>query len=339
LSKNSGKISDSVFESEFIVVRRLLKYALYCAGICLVVFYLSTSVAQVKVHETGVLLRFGNIVRARVEPGICLKFPWPIDRLQSVETQSVKRIRAGFGADPKAVAEFERTQAPLDQIRYGSFWIAYVLSGDKNIIHIKVVVSYKIADPVVFLFEVNEPDIMLRNLIQSSIINTVAELNVDDVLTKGKLVIQQKLQKLLVEYSQNMNLGLDILSVEVKNVRPPNQTSAAFKSVINAQEERTEMVHQADSYRNRLIPEANAEEEKIKQEAIAYKKRRIDQATGEAQRFEFLAAEYRLNPGVTRERLRLETLEMVLQNLDKYITETTPDEDLVNLRILSSRSQ
>lgn len=337
-SKSTKQADEAGFQVQITALRAVFRLAGWITVSALVVWYLSTAVAQVKVQETGVLLRLGKIARPQVEPGLCLKFPWPIDRLETVETRSVKRLRSGFGADPTAVEEFERVQGPLDQIQFGSFWIAYVLTGDKNIIHIKVVISYLIDDPVVTLFEFENQEEILRNLTQLAIINNLSTENVDDVLTTGKLAIQKKINDELVQTVNTLKMGIDIIAVEIKNVRPPGQTSTAFKNVINAQEEMTEAVHQAESYKNRIIPEAHAEAEKIIQSANAYKQMKTDHARGESQRFAMLIDEYNQNPELTRERLRLESLELILPKLQKYISDSSNNQELVNMRILSQPS-
>ncbi len=325
----------SGFQVQVTMLSTVFRLAGWVTVAVLVIWYLSTAVAQVKVQETGVLLRLGKIVRPQVDPGLCLKFPWPIDRLETVETRTVKRLRAGFGADPTAVEEFERVQGPLDQIQFGSFWIAYGLTGDKNIIHIKIVVSYLIDDPVIYLYDFENQEEILRNLTQLAIINNLSGQNVDDVLTTGKLVLQKKISDGLIQSVKSIKMGVNIIAVEIKNVRPPGQTSAAFKNVINAQEEMTEALHQAESYQNRIIPEANAEAEKVIQSANAYKTMKVDHARGEAKRFEMLIDEYEKNPELTRERIRLETLEEILPKLQKFISDSTGNRKLVNMRILS----
>jgi len=327
------------FDAQLSILKKVLWYTCWASVAAIVIAYISTCFAQVKVQETGVVMRFGKVVRSHVEPGICIKFPWPADKLITVNTRSVQRMRVGFGADPRAVEEFERANAPLDQIKFGSFWIPYVLTGDKNILHIKVVVNYRISDASLYLFDVRNAEEILKLFAQNLILMSTASLCVDDVLTTGKLQLQSQVHQDLVAFTERVNIGLAVQSVEIKNVRPPNQTSSAFKNVVNAQEERTESIHQAEAYHNRIIPEANAEAEQIIQEALAYRNKKIDHAKGEAKRFELLVQEYSKNKMVTKERIRLETLEQILPNLRKIITEPGFKHDPVKLRILSQSSE
>ena len=285
---------ESEFKQQLEFLKKVWKYFVLVIGLLLILLFLSTMVTQVKVQETGVLKRFGKVVRKRVEPGICIKFPWPIDRLDRVKTKSIRRARLGFGVDLSNLEAIEREQgATIDQIRYGLLMVPYVLTGDKNIINIKVVVTYSISDPEQYLYAVYDSESIMKQVAQSIILKDISQMTVDDVLTTGKLELRSNIHRQLAEKCRELRLGLDIQSVEIKNVRPPKSTLSAFKDVINAQEESNELVHQAEAYRNRVIPEARADAKKILEEAIAYKQRKIAYAKGEAKRFELLVAEFR----------------------------------------------
>ncbi|MCZ6905922.1 MAG: protease modulator HflK, partial [Deltaproteobacteria bacterium] len=71
-----------------------------------------------------------------------------------------------------------------------------------------------------------------------------------------------------------------------------------------------------------LIPKARGKAREIIRGAEAYKEERILRARGDAARFQSVLAEYKNAPEVTRERLHLETLERVLPNVEKIITDS-----------------
>ncbi len=124
--------------------------------------------------------------------------------------------------------------------------------------------------------------------------------------------------------------------MEIKNARPPRSTTAAFKDVINAQEEMTELIHQAESYRNRIIPEAKAEVAEILQKAQAYRNEKIAQARGEAKSFLMLADEYEKQPVITRERLRVDAVRKIFPGMRKLISDTDSRYPLVNLKVFQN---
>ncbi len=338
MSDPDKKTSDKQsFSQQFTIVRKIVSRAYLIAAVILLLLYLSTCVRQVKVQETGVLLRFGKVVRPHIDPGICIKLPWPIDELVTVRTRSVETIQAGFGADPRQVDEFEQTYGPIDQLAHGTLTIPYIITGDKNILHLRVLVNYMIRDPVMYLFEVDDPSRLLGLMVQNVILKSVSSKTVDELLVSGRIELRDLVNRELTNLLKKNDLGLDILSVEIRNVRPPRTTIHAFNDVVNAREESREIVHQAEAYARRVIPEARAEAQKAVTDSEAYRNRVIETARGETGRFELLLAEYEKYPEVTRERLRQDVLSEVYPDLTKFILGRTADGHYpAKLRFLSS---
>ncbi|MBN1297028.1 FtsH protease activity modulator HflK [bacterium] len=336
--QDPGAVSGQ-FTRETMLIRRILIRAGRIACGIVLVLYLSTAVSQVKVQETGILLRFGRIVRPRVDPGICITWPWPVDRLVTVKTRSIETLQAGFGADPERIEDFERTYGPIEQMSNGTLTIPYIITGDKNVLHLKLLVNYQVDDPTVFTFQVADAPVLLAMVTQQTLLEFVSHADVDRLLTAGKLELRDYIHSSLNAVLEDVNLGVQVVSVEVRNVRPPGSTIQAFKDVINAQEESREMVHQAESYANRMAPEARAEAHRIVSEAEAYRTRTVEGAHGEAERFRLLATEYTGYPEVTRERLRQETIEAIFPVMAKYIVGSSDTGPAAHLRFMVSPAQ
>ena len=338
MNQGTGSDKQPKFDKQFAMLKKIGRNALWVSCLIALFAYFSTSVKQVKVQETGILLRFGKVIQKRVDPGICVKFPWPIDKLVTVKTRSIETMQTGFGADKNRVDEFERSYGPLDQLTNGTLTIPYIITGDKNVLHLKVLISYQISDPVTYTFSITDGSRMMGLFTQSTILDYVSAAHVDDLLTSGKLDLRDYINDNLNKQLEKVDLGLQVVSVEVRNVRPPGYTSQAFKDVINAQEESREMIHQAESYSRRIAPEAIAEAQQVVIEAEAYRTKVVEGATGEAQRFQLLAKEYALYPKVTRERLLRESLETIFPSVRKYIVGETARGQAANLRFIENGS-
>jgi modulator of FtsH protease HflK len=316
--------------------RILLKASrrILCLVFCLAFFcWLTTCFIQVKVQDTGVLLHWGRVINKRIEPGLFLKVPWPVQEVATVRTRAVRRVRTGFGADPESIREFEEKYGTLTDFENSTLLVPYVLTGDKNMLHIKVVLGYRVSDPETYLYRVAEVESVLTRITAHGILTSVSFRNVDELLTSGKVELRQELMEYLKVKCQQLDLGLEIVSVEIKKVRPPSQTEAAFKSVINAQEEQRELLHQAASYRNKILPETRASAHTLIQEAISQKNKRISIAQGKAKRFSVLAEKYVESPELTRERLRLETVEELLPDFKKYVVDNSAAGGSLRLRL------
>lgn len=338
---NTGNLSQTTtpgsdFTRQFSMLKKILSRSYVIALMVFGLLYASTCIRQVRVQETGMVLRFGKIMRHHVDPGICIKMPWPIDTLVTVRTRSIETIQAGFGADQQKVDEFERMYGPIDQLSHGTLSIPYIVTGDKNILHLLVLVNYMINDPVTFMFDVDQPSKLLGLLVQSVILESVSCMEVDQLLVSGRIELRDLVADRLSNLLEQNTLGLDVMSVEIRNVRPPRSTIYAFNDVINAQEESREIVHQAEAYARTILPESRAEALKKITDAEAYRNRVIEAARGEAGRFELLAAEYQKHPEVTRERMRQDAVAEIYPVINKYVIgRTLAGNAPVNLRFLS----
>lgn len=325
----------SEFSSEFLMLktamRRLVLWLLVVAALA----YLFSGMYVVGVNETGVLKRFGRIIDDRVAPGLHYRFPWPIDKVIRIPTKEIRRLQTGFGADPGQVAEFERTFGDVATGQSASFIVPYCITGDKNIIHIKVIAQYRIDHPRAYLVGFKDAENIVIRCIQSAIFNTLSRTDVDSALTAGRVMLQQRMLKDVQEQLATLNTGISVISAEIKNTRPPSSVAQAFKDVINAREERRTIVHDAQAYRNQMIPQGKAEASRILSEAEAYKTKKIAHAQGEAERFVMLADEYMKNKDITSQRLYLDAVAEILPAVRKVIVGSNNGQGIANLRFFA----
>jgi len=266
--------------------------------------YLLSGIYIVKTNEVGLIRRFGKVIRENVESGIHYRMPWPIDEVDKVKIKEVMRTELSFWSD-----KIDKDTLP-----------SYCITGDKNIVHLKMIINYQIKEPKKFLYRIYNSDKILENSMYSAIIKAIAKVNVDDILTITKYRFQQDAMRLCQEKLDFIKTGLEIKSVELKNIEPPSKVLPMFKDVVNAREDASTMIHDAESYSNKIIPNAQAEAAKTISQAQAYKIKKIAYAQGETDRFLKLLDEYKKAKDITEFRLHVETLEKVMHKAKKYIT-------------------
>ncbi len=297
--------------------------------------YLLSGIYVVRVNETGILKRFGRIVDAHVAPGLHYRLPWPVDKVVKISTGEIHRFQTGFGANPVDVTDFERRYGRVESNPIGSFLVPYCITGDKNIIHVKVIAQYRIDDPKAYLIGFKDPEGAVLQCIQSAILRAFICRDVDTALTTGRVALQQQILRSVQDQLAGLNVGISVFSTEIKNARPPSSVAEAFKDVINAREERRTMVHDAQAYRNEVIPQGKAEAARILNDAEAYKKKKIAYARGESQRFAMLADEYSKDPKTTGERLYLDAVSEILPTARKIIIGSDGGRDIAHLRFFT----
>lgn len=276
-----------------------------------VVLWLLSGIYIVRPGEQGVVRRFGKVVRV-TEPGPHYHFPQPIEVVDKVKVEKVRRIEIGF-----------RTISPGPPARYRFMpQESLMLTGDEQIVDAQIIVQYKVKEPKKFLFNVKgleSPQGALMDAAEVALRQVVGQRPIDDVLIIEKLQIETDIRELLQQIIDRYDSGVRITAVKLQTVRPPQEVATAFSDVVSAKEDKDRLIKEAEGYREDILPKARGEYEKILREAEAYKAERIERAQGDADRFLVVLKEYTEAKDVTRKRLYLETMERILPGIRKFV--------------------
>ena len=271
----------------------------------LVVWIIPGTFYFVEPDEEGVVTRFGKFDRTN-SPGLHFKYPSPVEHATTPKITQVRRAEIGFRA-----AQGRPTQrVPAESL---------MLTGDQNIVDINLVVQYRIMDSVQYLFNVRRPHKLIRDAAETVIRGITGSKKIDEALTTGKAEIQvlakDQIQALLDKYKS----GLQVVTIQLQNVHPPEQVADSFKDVVRAREDKERMINEAQGYRNAVIPEARGQAAQIVRVAEGYREEKIKRAEGDAKRFLQQYQEYKKAPDITRKRIYLETMEQILPEINKVI--------------------
>ena len=180
--------------------------------------------------------------------------------------------------------------------------------------------EYKISDPVQYLYSSNDPEQILRNLIQSQVRNVVGSSTVDAVLTDGKENIQMQVKELVTGILQEYDIGLTLVDVKIQDAEPPTQeVIEAFKAVETAKQKAETVINDAKAYQNAQLPQAQAQADKLVQNAEYLRQKRINEAIEKVAMFQAQYAEYAQNPEITRSRMYYEAISDILPGVKVFI--------------------
>ncbi|GGD76316.1 FtsH protease activity modulator HflK [Lacimicrobium alkaliphilum] len=261
------------------------------AGILVVIWFIS-GFYTVKEAERGVVLRFGEFSHF-VEPGL----RWKPTFVDSVETVNVRSIRTMPSS-------------------------GFMLTEDENVVRVDMEIQYRVIEPFKYTFAVDDPDGSLRHALDSAIRYVVGHSRMDDVLTRGREQTRQRVFEELTGIVTPYDMGIDVLEVNFKDARPPEEVKASFDDAIAAQEDEQRFIREAEAYAREIEPTARGRVNRMGQEAEAYKQQVILKARGEVARFEELLPQYAAAPQVTRQRLYLEALEEIYSKTSKVMVDT-----------------
>ena len=255
--------------------------------------------------QQAVVTTFGKVTDI-TDAGVHLKLPFGIQQVEKVDVNVYQKITLGYNPVGSGYTVDDRESA--------------MITGDYNIVNVDFFVEYKISDPVQYLFSSDEPELILRNLIQSQVRNVVGSSSVDAVLTDGKENIQMQVKELVTRILQEYNIGLTLVDVKIQDAEPPTaEVIEAFKAVETAKQQAETVINDAKAYKNAQIPNAQAKADKLIQNAEYLKQKRINEAVEQVAMFNAMYEEYAQNPGITRSRMYYEAVSKVLPGVKLYV--------------------
>lgn len=206
-----------------------------------------------------------------------------------------------------------------------------MLTEDESIVEVPVTVQYNIADLKSFVLNVNDPTISLEHATDSALRHVVGSTELDSVLSEGRGAIVTEMRQRLQDYLEIYGAGINIVSVNLQEGKPPSEVKAAFDDVVKAKEDQERLKNEAQAYANGIVPEARGQAQRTIEEANAYRDQVVARAEGEAERFNQLLTEYSKAPEVTRERLYLDAIESVMENSSKVLIDVEGGNNMMYL--------
>jgi membrane protease subunit HflK len=287
------------------------------AALVLLGAYLASGLYVVDTDEEAVVRRFGALAD-RVGPGMHYRLPWPIDRVDVLRTTSVMKTGVGFVLR-------DSDQAAADSME--------LLTGDTNILSIALALQYVVQDPADFLFRTESPETLIGALAEAALTETVLGMPVDEVLTTGRLAIQEQVKTRTQARLDEYQSGIRITSSNIMSIALDKSVAEAFQEVTDAMADREKSRNEARMYANSLIPKTRGEAHALVREAQSFKQQRVAEAIGNTSRFLALLEEYRKAPEITRARLYLEAMEEILPQVTMYVIDSEKGQVPVNLRV------
>jgi membrane protease subunit HflK len=261
-------------------------------------------------EEIGVVLRLGKFVRTS-DPGLHAKLPFAVERVIKVPIQRQLKEEFGF----QTVSAGVRSQYS----GRGRESEANMLTGDLNAAVVEWVVQYRIVDSYKYLFRVRNVRETFRAMTEAVMRKIVGDRTVNEVLTIGRQEIADLVELGLQDLCDQYENGIKVEQVVLQDVNPPDPVKPSFNEVNEAQQEKEKLINQAQSEYNKVIPRAKGEALQTIQEAEGYGLSRVNTARGDSARFVAVYNEYRKAPEVTRQRIYLETMNLILPKLKQKV--------------------
>lgn len=283
------------------------------AGVVALV-WLGSGFFIVQEGHQAVVTSFGKFSHT-VDAGFQWRMPYPFQAHETVAVTQLRSVEVG-----------RNTVVQATGLRDSS-----MLTQDENIVDIRFTVQYRLKDAREYLFENRNPDEAVVQAAESAVREIVGRSNVDSVLYEQRDAIAADLVKSIQAQLDRLKAGIVIANVNMGSVQVPEQVQAAFNDAVKAGADRDRFKNEGQAYASDVVPKARGTAARLKEEAEGYRARVIATAEGDAQRFRQVLTEYQKAPGVTRDRLYIDTMQQVYANVSKVMVDSRNGSNLLYL--------
>ncbi|HEU4374437.1 MAG TPA: FtsH protease activity modulator HflK [Telluria sp.] len=277
--------------------------------------WLASGAFIVQEGQVGVVTTFGKLSHT-TGAGFNWRWPAPFQSHETVNVSQVRTAEIGYRGSVRAKNPKE----------------ALMLTDDENIIDIQFAVQYTLKDPVAWLYNNREhDDETIRQIAETAIREVVGKSKMDFVLYEGREKVALDAHKLMQQIADRYKLGVQVTNVTMQSVQPPEQVQSAFDDAVKAGQDRARARSEGEAYANDVIPRSRGNAIRLTQEAEAYRSMVTENATGNAARFSQVLNEYQKAPGVTRDRMYLDTMQQIFSSASKVMVDAKSGSNLLYL--------
>lgn len=280
------------------------------------VLWLASGFFIVQEGQVAVITQFGRY-NSTAQAGFQWRLPYPIQSNEIVNLSQLRTFEVGFRGNARNRVLPE----------------ALMLTDDENIVDVQFVVQYRLrADGAPnYLFKTKDPDESVRQAAQAAMREIVGNRKMDFVLYEGRTAVAVDVQNLMQQILERYQTGVQVSSVAIQNVQPPEQVQAAFDDAVKAGQDRERQVNEGQAYRNQIVPMASGQASRMLEQAEGYRAKVVGNAVGDVARFGSVLTEYRKSPQVIRERMYLETMQQMYANASKVLVDTRGSNNMLYL--------
>ncbi|MES2756291.1 MAG: FtsH protease activity modulator HflK [Pseudomonadota bacterium] len=284
-------------------------------GAVVVFIWLASGAFIVQEGQSAVVTTFGKLSHT-TGAGFNWRWPAPFQSHEIVNVSQVRTAEVGYRGSVRAKNQKE----------------SLMLTDDENIIDIQFAVQYTLKDPVAWIFNNRDSDDdTVRQIAETAIREVVGRSKMDFVLYEGREKVALDTHKLIQEIADRYKLGAQVTNVTMQSVQPPEQVQSAFDDAVKAGQDRARARSEGEAYANNVIPSSRGNAIRLTQEAEAYRAMVVENATGNAARFSSVLAEYQKAPGVTRDRMYLDTMQQIFSSSSKVLVDAKSGSNLLYL--------
>jgi len=306
---------------------------------------LSTTVVFIDAGEQAVLEHFGRPV-ATLNPGAHFILPWPADKIYRFRTEQIQSFAVGYTPD----AQSEAANTILWTVSHNNeenFLVAnraLVTSATPDdgtndtakaqtigLITVSIPVQFQITNVLDWVYKNTAPDVLLKDVATREVIRYLAGVDLNDVLSQGRLQAADTLRDRIQNSANERSLGVKIIFVGLQDIHPPtaSDVAATYEKVVGAEQTKLAKILDAEAAAIRTNALADAQAFTVTNVADANRIRQVTSAFARAALFTNQIPAFAAAPSVYPQRLYLKNFAAATKNVRKYVLLTTNTQDVI----------
>jgi len=238
-----------------------------------------------------------------------LKYPWPVDHVQKVNTRRIRQLNVG---------NVQGSAAALIWTRPHGTEVSF-LSGDNNFVNPYVVIHYRIKDPYSYLYRQAQPEMLLEQISYRVLTESFSTETFHNLAIRSRKEWTVEVRRRIEREIDRYKTGLEIVNLCLKDLHPPRRIAGTFEKVIAAYQVKQESINLATGYVNVTLPAARANADQQVAEARAYQVDRQCRAKGDSRRFLLRLSQYGKYHAILKRELYLQAMTESLKDAKKVL--------------------
>ncbi len=247
------------------------KALLFIFLLAIIAIVASSSLYIINEFERGVLLHFGKLSNSDIQPGLHIKWPYPIDEVRKFDARVLT-----LDARPERFLTVEKKSMMVDSFA-----------------------KWRIIDVSAYYTATNGEESRAKRLlaqrINEGLRNQFARRSLQEVVSGERDQLMVDLTNQLNEFTQS-SLGIEVVDVRVKRIDLPKEVSGPVYSRMAAEREKEAREHRSKGKEQAEIIRADADRQRTILEAEAYRDAELLRGEGDAKASSIYANAYNRDP-------------------------------------------
>ncbi len=279
-------------------------------AVAVAALWLASGFFIVNPGDNVVIQRFGAWSRTADTEGLGYHFPAPIETAETVKVNEIRSMNIGFTEAYSRVGDKAVRDVPEESL---------MLSADRNIVDLNIVLQWSIKSAEDFLFNIEDQENTIKQVAQSAIRDVVGQTEMFPIITNKREEVAARTKAIIQQNLDEYKSGITVSQVLIKKAEVHPDVQNAFQDVQSAKQDAEDVQNRAEAYREDILPKARGLATQMNREADGYRQSNIAKANGDADRFNSVYEAYLGGKDVTKERIYIETMEEILKNAHKII--------------------